>query len=155
MAHESAGLTSFVLFELAGTAYVVPSQTVQQIEMVDQITPVPNSPPFVDGVVFVRGQVVPVINLRVRFGFERVPNDVKTRLIVVAHEKRTVGLLVDSAREFVSLTPQAIAPAPESVTSVSGKILAGIASLNDRIVLVLDVAELLTSEDTAAEATMS
>ena len=59
----------YVLFELAGTAYALPSHAVQRMEMVEHVTPVPNAPPFVDGVVFSRGRVVPAVNLRRRFGF--------------------------------------------------------------------------------------
>ena len=71
--------------------------------MVEQVTPVPNAPPFVEGVVFSRGQVVPVINLRVRFGFERNGRDLRTRLLVVEAGGRDVGLLADEAREFVTI----------------------------------------------------
>jgi len=103
---------TYILFELAGTAYAVPSIVVQRMEMVEQVTPVPNAPPFVDGVVFSRGRVVPAVNLRVRFGFPRAKYNLKTRLIVVAHGERVVGLLVDTAREFVSIPTEAIQPAP-------------------------------------------
>src|SRR3569623_1108963 len=99
MASDSPSGKSFIFFELAGTTYAVETQAVQQMEMVEQITPVPNAPAFVDGVVFARGQVVPVVNLRARFGFPRIANDAKTRLIVGSQDDRTVGLLVDSARE--------------------------------------------------------
>ena len=154
MAIESGSSRSFILFELAGTAYAVPSQAVQQMEMVEQITPVPNSPPFVDGVVFVRGQVVPVVNLRARFNFERAPRDIKTRLMVVAHSDRFVGLLVDSAREFITLQDDAIKPTPDAITTLSGRYLAGIANVDERLVLILDVAEVLNFQD-ATTATIS
>ena len=104
----------YVLFELAGTAYAVPSRAVQRMEMVEHVTPVPNAPPFVDGVVFSRGRVVPAVNLRRRFGFDRAAYDLKTRLIVVAHADRAVGLIVDSAREFVTIPADAIQPPPEA-----------------------------------------
>ena len=147
MAIESGSSRTFILFELAGTAYAVPSQAVQQMEMVEQITPVPNSPPFVDGVVFVRGQVVPVVNLRARFNFERAPLDIKTRLMVVSHSDRSVGLLVDSAREFITLQDDAIKPTPDAVTTLSGRYLAGIASVDQRLVLILDIPEVLNFQD--------
>src|SRR6185436_11949171 len=107
--------------ELVGTTYGVRSSLVQQMEMVELITPVPNAPPFVEGVVFSRGQVVPVVNLRRRFGFEKVSNDLRTRLVVVAHGGRSVGLLVDSAREFVAIPADAIQPPPEALSGMSGK----------------------------------
>ena len=120
MQGESSSARPFIFCELAGTTYAVDSQAVQQMEMVEHITPVPNAPAFVDGVVFARGQVVPVVNLRARFGFPRAENNAKTRLMVVAHEGRTVGLLVDSAREFVTLPAAAVQPPPEAVTGLSG-----------------------------------
>ena len=137
----------FVLFELAGTAYAVASDVVQQMEMVERITPVPDAAAFVDGVVFVRGQVVPVVNLRVRFGFERVPCDLKTRLMVVSRHDRTVGLLVDSAREFIMLSDDDIKATPDAVTGLSGKYVLGIANVADRLVLILSVDEILAAEE--------
>ena len=80
------------------------------MEMVEHVTAVPNAPAFVEGVVFSRGQVVPVINLRVRFGFERAPRDLRTRLLVVEVGGRPVGLLADEAREFVAIADAAIQP---------------------------------------------
>jgi len=91
--------------------------------------------------------VVPVVNLRVRFGFPRSANDLKTRLIVVARQGRTVGLLVDSAREFITLSETDIRPPPEAITGLSGKYVAGIATQNDRLVLILDVDEILTFQN--------
>ncbi len=133
----------YILFELAGTAYAVPSAVVQRMEMIEHVTPVPNAPPFVDGVVFSRGKVVPAVNLRRRFGFDRAAYDLKTRLIVIAHADRTVGLIVDSAREFVTIAPEAIQPPPEMMAGTSGRYLRGVATAGDRVILVLDVAGVL------------
>ena len=80
----------YVLFSLDGTAYAIASTDVQRMEMVEKVTPVPNAPAYVDGVVFSRGKVVPAVNLRRRFGFERADYDLKTRMIVVAHADRLV-----------------------------------------------------------------
>jgi len=133
----------YVLFELAGTAYAIPSVDVQRMEMIEHVTPVPNAASFVDGVVFSRGKVVPAVNLRSRFGFERVDYDLKTRLIVVAQADRLVGLIVDSAREFVSIPENAIQPPPDSMVGTSGRYLRGVADVAGRIILVLDVAGVL------------
>ena len=70
---------TYILFTVAGTSYAVPSRHVLHIEMVEHVTPVPNAPRFVEGVVFSRGQVVPVVNLRTRFGFDRAELDLRTR----------------------------------------------------------------------------
>ena len=133
----------YVLCELAGTAYAIPSHAVQRMEMVEHVTPVPNAPPFVDGVVFSRGQVVPAVNLRRRFGYDRAAYDVRTRLVVVSHADRLVGLVVDSAREFVTVPADAIQPPPEGLAGTSGNYLAGVATVGGKVVLILDVAEVL------------
>ncbi len=143
MAETPKTTETYILFELVGTTYGLRSRVVQQMEMVEHITPVPNAPPFVEGVVFSRGQVVPAINLRRRFGFEKVPHDLRTRLVVVAHAGRCVGLLVDAAREFVAIPTDAIQPPPEALSGLSGKYLQGIARLGERLVLILDIDELL------------
>ena len=147
MSYAEGGSTPFILFELSGTTYAVTAGVVQQMEMVERITPVPNAPPFVDGVVFARGQVVPALNLRVRFGFERVPYDLRTRLVVLAEGGRTVGLIVDSAREFLTIPTASIQPPPDAVSGLSGKYLAGIANVDDRLILILEVGEVLNFSD--------
>ena|SRR5687768_12643462 len=143
------GSEPFILFELAGATYALRSRDIQQLEMLTPITPVPNAPPFVDGLVSVRGQVIPVLNLRARFGFPRVDPTVRTRLLIVGSGGRTVGMVVDSAREFATIADDAIQPPPEGISELSGRYLAGMAQLNDRLVLVLDVAELLQTDDAA------
>src|SRR5437868_11259218 len=99
---------TYIVFGIAGTAYGLPSRVVQHMEMVEGVTRVPNAPAHVDGVVFSRGQVVPAVNLRARFGFDRVPYELRSRLIVVSAGGRTVGLIVDEAREFVRIAPEHI-----------------------------------------------
>ena len=133
----------YVMFELAGTTYAVSSHAVQRMEMVENVTPVPNAPHFVDGVVFSRGRVVPAINLRRRFGFDSKTYDLQTRLIIVTHADRAVGLIVDTAREFVTIPSDAIQPPPEGLAGTTGNYLGGIATLNGKVILILDVAEVL------------
>jgi chemotaxis signal transduction protein len=97
----------------------------------------------VDGVISARGQVIPVVNLRARFGFPRVEPTVRTRLLVVASGGRTVGLVVDSAREFVAIETDGLLPPPEGLSATSGRYLSGMTRAGDRLLLVLDVRELL------------
>ncbi len=134
---------TFILLSVMGTTYALRSDQVQHMEMVEQVTRVPNAAPFVDGVVFSRGQVVPAVNLRARFGFERAPYDVRTRLVVVNSKGRQVGLIVDDGREFLRLPATAIAPPQESLAGLSSQYVEGIASLNGRLILVLNLENLL------------
>jgi purine-binding chemotaxis protein CheW len=149
MTSNSSSTIPFIIFRLLGTQYAVRSDLVQQIEMVEQITPIPNARSFVDGLVFARGQVIPVVNLRARFGFERIPVDLKTRLMVVASNGRTVGLLIDSAREFVLLTEDVIQPPPDGMSGISGEYIAGIATVGDQLVLIVDIGAILNFGDIA------
>lgn len=151
MTETTTPTESYILFELAETTYAVRSQEVKHMELVENITPVPNAPRFVEGVVFSRGKVLPAVNLRVRFGFARQEHTSRSRLIVVEAGERTVGLIVDSAREFRNLPTEAIQPPSESITGLSGKYLRGIAIVNERLILLLDVKEALSfSEDESA-----
>jgi purine-binding chemotaxis protein CheW len=133
----------FILFIVAGTTYALPSHEVAHVEMVEQITRVPNAPAFVDGVVFSRGQVVPAVNLRARFGFERAPTDIKTRLLVVQSGGRSIGLLVDECREFMMIPASTVHPPGEALSGIGARYIAGIATIAERMVVVLKVEELL------------
>lgn len=133
----------FILMELAGTTYGVRSRFVQQTDMIENITAVPNAAPAVEGVVLARGQVIPAVSLRVRFGLEKVPYDLRSRLVVIKSGKRVIGLIVDAAREFVNVPTAAIEPPPEAISGLSGKYLEGIATLNGRMILVLNLDEVI------------
>jgi purine-binding chemotaxis protein CheW len=141
----------FILFSVADTTYALRSRDVAHIEMVEQVTAVPNAAHFVDGVVFSRGQVVPALNLRARFGFDKVPYNLSTRLLVVQESGRSVGLVVDAAREFVSLEPSSIQPPNAALTGLSGRYLEGVVNIADRLILVLNLAETLTFNDPVLE----
>jgi purine-binding chemotaxis protein CheW len=144
---------TYILFELAGSAYGVRSKDVLHIDLLEHITPVPNTAAAVDGVVFSRGQVIPALNLRARFGLPRAEATPRTRLIFLRQEQRTVALIVDSAREFRAIPTSAIRPIEETLSGVNGNYLRGVATLGDRLVLLLDIAAVLTlDQDPAAAA---
>lgn len=133
--------STYILFSIAGTTYGVRSEEVRHMEMVEQITPVPNASRDVDGVVFSRGQIVPVVNMRTRFSIERIPHDLATRLLVVQARERWVGLLVDSAREFVRIPPSAIQAPGHAMADA--RYLDGVATLGERLVLLVNIEALL------------
>jgi len=143
-----AAAQTYILFVVAGTTYAIKSHQVLHVEMLEHVTPVPNAPAFVEGVVFSRGQVVPVINLRARFGFERSSATTRSRLLVVQHEARRVGLLADESREFIRISDASIRPPQEAIGGLSGNYLDGVATLGTRIVLVLNVREIVETMPT-------
>ena len=130
---------TYILFELAGSAYGVRSKDVLHIDLLEHITPVPNTASAVEGVVFSRGQVIPALNLRARFGFPREAHTPRTRLIFLKSQQRTVALIVDSAREFRSIPTDSIRPIEETLTGVNGNYVRGVATVGERLVLLLDV----------------
>ena len=136
----------FILFELAGTTYGVRSRFVQQIEMIEDVASVPNAHAAVEGVVLVRGQVVPALNLRTRFGFETIERDLRSRLVVINTGTRVVGLVVDTAREFLKVPTESIEPPPEALTGLSGQYLEGIATIGERMILILNLDAVLDLE---------
>lgn len=146
MAHQSQ---TYVLFELAGTVYAIHSSHVQHIEMLEHVTLVPNAHPAIDGVVFSRGQVIPALNLRVRFGFPRETNTMRTRVVFAQLQQRVVGLIVDSAREFKNIPQGAIRPIEQALTGVAGNYLQGLATVNDRLVLILDLEAVINLDQDA------
>lgn len=148
MAFIGAGADSYVLCELAGATYAIRSDDIEHLEMVGAVTPVPNAPPFVEGVTSVRGRVIPVISLRAKFGFERATLGLRSRLVVVRADGRSVGLLVDGAREFASIPEASIQPPPDGLADLSTRYLRGMAHLGERLVLVLDIQELIRVSDT-------
>jgi len=149
-ATEPAEAQTYILFGVAGTSYAVPSRQVQHMEMVEQVTAVPNAPPFVEGVVFSRGQIVPVINLRARFGFERAALNQRARLLIVQHGSRSIGLLADEAREFITIADGSIQPPGDAIGNLSGSYLDGVATLGPRIVLILNIREVVENTPIAA-----
>jgi len=155
MAETLRETDSYILFELAGTTYGVPSTEVQHMEMVEHITPVPNAAPHLEGVVFSRGEVVPALNLRLRFGFPTAAPTLSSRLIIVKIGRRRVGLIVDAAREFRKITAEAIQPPHESITGLSGSYLTGVARLGDRVVLLLNMDEVINNAGSEVLAPMA
>ena len=143
----SAKSESYVLFELAGSSYGIPSGSVRNLEMFEHVTLVPNANPAIDGVVFSRGQVIPALNLRVRFGFPRESNTMRTRIVFATVHDRTVGLIVDTAREFRNLPADSVRPIEETLTGINGKYLKSVAKIGERLVLILDLEAVLDVRD--------
>jgi len=140
---------TYIIFELAGSAYAIRSSDVQHVDLLEHVTPVPNAAAAVDGVVFSRGQVIPAINLRVRFGLPRQAHTGQTRLVFLKVQQRIVALIVDAAREFQRIPFESIRPIQKTLVGIEGNYIEGVAKVKDRSVLVLDVGAVLTMEEIA------
>ena len=137
---------TYILFELADTLYGLNSREILHIDMLEHIAPVPRTAPAVDGVVFSRGQVVPALNLRSRFGLPPQPATLRTRLIFIRFQERTVALVVDAAREFRRVPSESIRPTADALHGIAGNYVQGVTTINERNVLLLNLAVVLDLE---------
>jgi len=132
-----------VLFSLAGAEYALPYDNVLQMESYTGATPVPGAPAYVEGIVTVRGSVVPVLDLRTRFGLPRIEPTLDARIIVTESEGRVVALRVDSAREVLKLDVEKHQPAPGIVSERTSGFVHALHPLGKRLILLLDLPKLL------------
>jgi len=132
-----------VLFTLAGVEYALPFDSVLQMEGYAGATLVPGAPAYVDGIVTVRGMVVPVLDLRTRFGLPRAEIGLDTRIIVAECSGRVVALRVDSAREVLKLDIEKNQPAPSIVSERSSGFVHAVHALGKRLLLLIDLPKLL------------
>jgi purine-binding chemotaxis protein CheW len=133
-----------VLFKVADADYVVPASAVIQMDSFVGATPVPGAPPYVAGIVQVRGRVVPVVDLRARFGAPPVERGIDARIIVVSTGDRQVGLLADAAREVVTIDEGQFEAPPDVIREQSGGFVGAIAQAGKRIVMRLRLEAVVT-----------
>lgn len=131
--------TLHVSFRLGPTEFVVPASQVLHLESFDRATPIPGAETYVAGLVQVRGRLVPVVDLRIRFGIAGSAEGIDRRVIVVQVGARVAGLLVDSAREVVKIDPAAFQPPPDLVEQQAPGFVKAVASLASRLVLLIDI----------------
>jgi purine-binding chemotaxis protein CheW len=120
---------------------------VQEIIRTVEITRVPKSPDFVEGVINLRGKIVPVIDLRKRFGIEKKAHDNETRIIVVELPDKVVGFLVDRVKEVIRVEKSVIEPPPELTTNINANYITGVAKLQERLLILLDLDKVLSNEE--------
>ncbi len=152
MAGEIADDAQFVVFRLMDEEYGVPVEAVREIVRVpDQLTRVPRSPDFVEGVINLRGTVLPVIDQRRRFGLDEVERSDRQRIMVFTIDGRDTGFIVDSVSEVRRIATVAISPAPE-LSGERGRVVQGVANLHDqrRMILLLDMTCLVEPEEDEA-----
>jgi purine-binding chemotaxis protein CheW len=137
-----------VIFRVAESDYIVAAADVLQMESFTGATRVPGTLDYVAGVVQVRGRVVPVVDLRPRFGLDRAEPTIDTRIIVVQMQERTVGLVVDSAREVVKLAPEQLQPPPRVVASNAEGFVKAVAHLGQRLLMLIDFMKVIGEDST-------
>lgn len=135
-----------IIFRVGDAEYVLPTREVVQLESFTGATPVPGAPPFVAGLVQIRGRVVPAMDLRVRFGLPVAPRILDTRVVLAEHEGRVVALIVDSSREVIALSPDQLEPPPQIITETTDGFVTAVARVGSRILMRLNLETLLDEE---------
>lgn len=146
LAGETVG-QEFLVFTLGDEEYGIDILKVQEIRGYDQVTRIANTPAFIKGVTNLRGIIVPIIDLRVKFSQENVTYNDNTVVIVLNFSQRVVGIVVDGVSDVLSLTNEQIRPAPEFAVTLSTEYLTGLGSLGERMLILVDIEKLLSSEE--------
>ena len=139
-------MTLHVVFRVGGAEYMLPASDVLQMESYTGATPVPGTPSYVAGIVQVRGQVVPVVDLRERFHLPRVEPTLGTRIVVAEAIGRRVGLVVDAAREVLQIPDEQIKPPPRVVAEQAEGFVRGVAQVGNRLLMLIDFAKIIGEE---------
>jgi len=150
--HEAARAAAaaggeFLTFRLGAEEYGIDILKVQEIRSYEQPTRIANAPAFIKGVVNLRGVIVPIVDLRVKLGCDSCEYNGFTVVIVLNVKGRVVGAVVDSVSDVLELAGDAIKAAPEMHTAVDTSFITGIGSINERMLILMDIEALMTSED--------
>lgn len=139
----------FLTFTLGEEEYGVDILKVQEIRGYDTVTRIPGAPDFIKGVINLRGTIVPVVDLRLRFRLGTVEYNAFTVMIVLNIAQRVVGMVVDGVSDVLRLTPEQIRPAPEFGGAVNTRFITGIGALEPRMLILLDIEKLMSGADMA------
>jgi Chemotaxis signal transduction protein len=141
--NESEALLQLVSFKLAEEEFGVDILKVQEINRMTTVTKVPNSPFYVEGVINLRGRVIPIVDLRLRLGLPKREWTNDTRIIVVELDGKVVGFVVDSVSEVLRISKNITEAPPELVTNIDSKYITSVGKLEDRLLILLDLDNLL------------
>lgn len=144
---ESAEQLQLVTFEVGQEEFAIDILSVQEINRMMQITRVPQSPPAVEGVINLRGRIIPVVDLRKRFGMESKAHAAESRIIVVEVAGRVLGFTVDRVNEVLRVDGSIVEPAPALTCGVDTDYVRGVGKLNDRLLILLELDRLFSSTD--------
>jgi purine-binding chemotaxis protein CheW len=140
-------LLQLVSFKIADEEFGVDILSVQEINRMSQITQVPNTPDFIEGVINLRGRIIPVIDLRVKLGMARKEHGKNTRIVVVELKGQTLGFIVDEVSEVLRIPKEITEAPPEMIGSVDSDYITSIGKLEDRLLILLDLEKIISTTD--------
>lgn len=142
-ATETEGTFQLVSFQLADEEYGIEINKVREIILEGEITQVPQTPPYVKGLINLRSTVIPVVDLRLRFGLSEAEPTDDTRIVVINIAGKTIGIIVDAVNEVLRVSNQQIAPPPPTVAGLEKDYLVGLVKLEERLLILLDIEQIL------------
>ncbi len=140
-------ILQLVSFKIGDEEFGVDILKVQEINRMFTITQVPNAPSFVEGVVNLRGKIIPVVNLRKRLQLPVVESNDKTRIIVVELDNATVGFIVDEVKQVLRIPKSITEPAPSMIAGIDTDYITAVGKLDDRLLILLDLEKILSNEE--------
>jgi purine-binding chemotaxis protein CheW len=139
-------MSQYICFQIGEARYALPLGSIVQVLRFENVTPVPMAPPFVEGIFNLGGEVVPVVNLRSRFGLERSEPTRRSRVLVVERDGAKHGLLVDGVKEILELEDSSILTGGQPLQGLKAELVAGIAKVRESLVIILEGSRLLEAE---------
>ncbi|SCY04998.1 chemotaxis protein CheW [Alkaliphilus peptidifermentans] len=137
----------YVIFKLDKEEYGVDIMHVKEISEFKESVKIPNSPKFVDGIINYRGVITPIINLRRKFHLELKENTADVRIIIINLSEKQVGFIVDDASQVLTIDEKDIDPAPDLIADIDQRFISGIAKVDERMVILLDLEKVLSEEE--------
>ncbi len=148
-ANADSGAREYLTFRLGHEEYGIDILKVQEIRGYDAVTAIANAPSFIKGVINLRGIIVPIVDMRIKFNVGEATYDQFTVVIILNVARRVVGVVVDSVSDVLTLQAAQIKPAPEFSTTLNTQYIVGLGTVDDRMLILCDIERLMTSADMA------
>lgn len=145
--NKSSGAREYLTFRLGEEEYGIDILKVQEIRGYEQPTRIANAPEFIKGVVNLRGTIVPIVDMRLKFNCSEVEYNSFTVVIILNLHNRVVGIVVDSVSDVMELVPEAIRPAPDIESAIDNGCILGLGSVGERMLILLDIEKLMSNVD--------
>lgn len=144
---STSSAQEFLTFSLGDENYAIDILTVKEIRGYESVTKIANAPPYIKGVINLRGDIVPIVDLRIKFNVGKVTYDEFTIVIVLHIRNRIVGIVVDGVSDVVGLTKEQLRPPPDFGVAFNSRYLLGLASVNEQMIILVDINELISSDE--------
>ena len=143
----NVGNRELLTFTLGKEEYGIDILKVQEIRGYDAVTTIANAPEFIKGVINLRGIIVPIVDMRIKFNLGNVTYNTTTVVIILNVANRVVGMVVDGVSDVIALTPEQIRAAPEFSSAMGAQYITGLGTVDDRMIIIVDIEKLMTSRE--------